>query len=114
MIVRIWRGWTRAEDAEAYRDYMNRVALPGYSDVPGNVAAFLSSRRDGDREEFTMVSVWESMDAIKAFAGDDPTRAVFYPEDDDYLIERELTVSHHEVFAHRLVAPPTAAEVQGG
>jgi hypothetical protein len=37
------------------------------------------------------------MDAVKAFAGDDPERAVFYPEDDRFLIERDLTVAHYEV-----------------
>jgi len=43
------------------------------------------------------VTMWESMDAVRAFAGDDPERAVYYPEDDEYLLEREPTVSHYEV-----------------
>lgn len=101
MIMRIWRGWTRADDADAYRDYMTRVALPGYADVPGNVAVYMTSRRDGEREEFAMVTVWESHDAIRAFAGDDHTRAVFYPDDDAYLSEREHTVAHYDVYATR-------------
>lgn len=99
MIMRIWRGWTRAEDADAYRDYMTRVALPGYADIAGNVAVYMTSRRDGDREEFAMVTVWESLDAIRAFAGNDPTRAVFYPDDDVYLVDRERTVTHYDVYA---------------
>lgn len=99
MIMRIWRGWTRAEDADAYRDYMTRVALPGYADSAGNIAVYMTSRRDGNREEFTMVTVWESLDAIRAFAGDDPTGAVFYPDDDAYLVDREHTVTHYAVYA---------------
>ena len=55
-------------------------------------------RRDvGDRCEFLMLSLWDSTESITAFAGDDPETAVFYPEDDRFLIERELTVDHYEV-----------------
>jgi heme-degrading monooxygenase HmoA len=94
MIVRIWRGWTRTDDAKAYRDYMTRVALPGYADVPGNVAVYMTSHRDGEREQSAMITIWDSLDAVRAFAGDDPTRAVFYPDDDTFLVDRELTVTH--------------------
>ena len=52
---------------------------------------------DGDRAEIVTVSMWESRSAIEGFAGQDIDQAVFYPEDDRYLIERDLTVSHYEV-----------------
>jgi heme-degrading monooxygenase HmoA len=106
VIVRLWRGWTRREDADAYRAYMTRVALPGYADIPGNRAVYMTSRPDGEREEFTMITVWDTMDAVRAFAGDDPTSAVFYPEDDRYLVDREWTVTHHDVYASRVDAAP--------
>jgi heme-degrading monooxygenase HmoA len=55
-------------------------------------------RRDvDDGTEFVMFTLWESLDAVKAFAGDDYERAVYYPEDDRYLIERDLTTSHYDV-----------------
>ena len=55
-------------------------------------------RRDrGERTEFVMFTLWESYDAIKAFAGEDYETAVFYPEDDRYLVERDLTSAHYEV-----------------
>ncbi len=55
-------------------------------------------RRDVDgKTEFLMFTLWDSMDSIKAFAGENPEVAVFYPEDDRYLVEREETVSHYEV-----------------
>jgi heme-degrading monooxygenase HmoA len=112
VIVRIWRGWTRADDAAAYRAYMTRVALPGYADVDGNRAVYMTSRPDGDRTEFTMLTLWDSMDAITTFAGDDPDRAVFYSDDDRYLIDREWTVTHHAVYASRAapLAPPTGRQ----
>ena len=50
----------------------------------------------GDRAEFLTPSLWESRDAIKGFAGGDIDRAVFYPEDDRFLIDRELTLTHFE------------------
>ena len=54
-------------------------------------------RDDGDRTEFLTFSLWESLDAIRAFAGDDIETAVYYPEDDRFLIERDSTVKHYEV-----------------
>ena len=58
-------------------------------------------RRDlDDKTEFVMFTLWDSMDAVKAFAGDRPEVAVYYAEDDRYLIEREDSVSHYEVAAH--------------
>ena len=53
-------------------------------------------REDG-RTEFLTFSLWESVDAIRAFAGDDIETAVYYPDDDRYLIERDETVRHYEV-----------------
>jgi heme-degrading monooxygenase HmoA len=109
MVIRIWRGWTRVEDAAAYRDYMTRVALPAYAGVDGNTAVYMTHRHDGEREEFAMITVWESIDAVRRFAGDDPEQAVFYPDDDVYLVDREWTVRHYDVYgSHVPPAPGTA------
>jgi heme-degrading monooxygenase HmoA len=99
MIVRIWTGATRAADADAYESYMREVALPGYAGVPGNSEVLMLRRPlDGDRTEFTMITVWQDMDSIRAFAGPDPERAVFYPQDEQFLVERELTVRHYDLY----------------
>jgi heme-degrading monooxygenase HmoA len=99
MIVRIWTGLTRAADADAYESYMREVALPGYAGVTGNRQVLMLRRAvDPDRAEFTMITVWDGMDSIVAFAGPEPERAVFYPRDDQFLIERELTVRHYELY----------------
>jgi heme-degrading monooxygenase HmoA len=95
--ARIWRGAVRAKDGDAYARYMERTGLPEYRRTPGNLSATMLRRDLEDLTEFVMYTTWESMDAIKAFAGDDPERAVFYPEDDRWLIERDLTVAHYEV-----------------
>jgi heme-degrading monooxygenase HmoA len=96
MIARIWRGWTSREDAEAYARYMEEVAAPDSLETPGNRGFSVLHRPDGEREEFLTISLWESLDVIRAFAGDDIERAVFYPEDDRYLVERALPVSHSD------------------
>ncbi|MDP8927644.1 MAG: antibiotic biosynthesis monooxygenase [Actinomycetota bacterium] len=47
--------------------------------------------------KFVLFSLWDSIDQVKGFAGEDVDQAVFYPEDDRFLIDRDLTVSHYEV-----------------
>jgi heme-degrading monooxygenase HmoA len=94
LIVRIWRGWTRPEDAGDYADYILSTGIVEYKATPGNQGAYLISRTDGDWTEFLTISFWDSRDSIVAFAGDDINQAVFYPEDDRYLVDRETMVPH--------------------
>jgi heme-degrading monooxygenase HmoA len=102
MIARIWRGWVSTDRSGEYVDYITGTGLAEYRRTPGNLGAEMWTRELGDgRSEVTTVSWWESFDDVRRFAGDDIERAVFYPEDDEYLIDRETTVSHHEV-ARRL------------
>ena len=101
MIARIWRGATRAEDAQAYAQYMGESGGQALADTPGNRGVYMLRRVVGDSAEFIMLSLWESEDAIHAFAGEDISVAVFFPDDDRYLTDRELTVSHYEVVERR-------------
>jgi len=103
MIARIWRGWTSSADADDYLEYVERTGMAAYRATPGNLGAWILRRRDGERTEFVTFSFWESMDAVRAFAGEDADRAVFYPEDDRFLVERETSVTHFE--AHGEPAP---------
>ena len=54
-------------------------------------------RTEDGRTHFLLVTLWESWEAIRAFAGDDPERARYYPEDAEYLLELEPRVTHYEV-----------------
>jgi heme-degrading monooxygenase HmoA len=99
LIARIWKGATLSADGDAYSEYMNATGIAGYRSTPGNRAAVMLRREVDDRSEFLMLSLWDSMESIKSFAGDDPDVAVFYPEDERFLVERELTVAHYEVAA---------------
>ena len=97
MVARTWRGWTKAEDAERYVDYLNDTGVPGLAGTDGNRGVYVFRRLDDDRAEFIVTSLWESRDAIRAFAGEEIERAVFYPEDDAFLVDRERTCSHYDV-----------------
>lgn len=96
MIARIWRGATRAEDADSYLTYLRETGLKEYRATPGNLAVMALRQVAADKAEFLLLSLWESEDAIRAFAGESMDRAVFYPEDDRYLIERDEHVQHFE------------------
>ena len=99
MIARIWRGLTPAAKSDDYLAYLQRTGLADYAATEGNRGVFVLRRVDGDQAEFLLMSLWESWDAIRRFAGDDVDRAVYYPEDDNYLLAREPQVQHYEVSA---------------
>jgi heme-degrading monooxygenase HmoA len=97
VIARIWRGATRASDAETYADYLHETGIREYRATPGNLEAFLLRRVEGDRAEFITLTLWDSLDAIERFAGEDVERAVYYPEERHYLIDKEDRATHWEV-----------------
>lgn len=106
MIARSWAGATRASDADAYLDYLHATGFAEYRATPGNRGVLALRRLAGERAEFLLLTLWESEGAIRRFAGDDIERAVFYPEDERYLIARDERVRHYEVvFQSEEVAP---------
>jgi len=102
VIARIWKGTVRRADGDAYAGYIRETGFTQYAETPGNRGAWMLRRDDGERTEFITFSLWESVEAIRAFAGDDLEAAVYYPEDDRYLVERDATVRHYEVVDHIL------------
>jgi heme-degrading monooxygenase HmoA len=97
MIARTWQGSTNAEDGEAYLEYLRRTGFPEYQATQGNVGVLGLRRVVDGRAEFLLISLWDSEDAIRRFAGDDIEKAVFYPEDERFLIEKDEHVRHYEV-----------------
>ena len=88
MIARMWRGCVRTKQANAYVAYITGTGLREYAATPGNLGCQMWTRDLGDgRTEVLTVSWWESRAAIIGFAGSDIEAAVFYPEDDEYLVE---------------------------
>ncbi len=89
MIARHWHGAVLAEKADAYMRYLEKTGIPDSKATPGNRGVYVLTRREGKLAHFVFVSLWESRDAIRAFAGDDLEKARYYPEDADYLLELE-------------------------
>jgi hypothetical protein len=97
MIARVWHGRIRAADANEYVRYIEDTGLRDYRACRGNRGALMLVRRSGDEAEVFTLSLWDSYEAITAFAGDDITRARYYPEDTKYLLELEEHVRHFDV-----------------
>ena len=97
MIARIWHGRVPAAKAAAYRQFLNDRAIPDYRGVSGNLSVHILERQDAEVTHFVTLTFWRDFDAIRAFAGADPERARYYPEDRDFLLEFEPTVAHYEV-----------------
>lgn len=109
MIARMWTGWVRRADADAYAAYMRETGVADYAATAGNRGVWMLRRNVGDATEFVMLTLWESIDAIKRFAGEDYETAVFYPEDERFLIERDLEATHYDVAAAGDPKPSAAA-----
>jgi len=98
VIARMWRGWTASDRATDYVAYLDRTGVPDLRATPGNRGVYVLHREvEDDRTEFVVLSLWDSRDSIVAFAGEDIEVARFYPEDDDFLVQREWTSAHYEV-----------------
>ena len=79
-------------------DHIERTGMAEYHRTPDNRAAHMLTRDlDDGRTEIVTLSFWDSREVIAGFAGDDISRAAFYPEDDGYLVDRETPVTHFEV-----------------
>ena len=97
MIARAWHGVTPASKADAYVEFLKRTGLRDYRSTPGNYGAYVLRRVEGDRAHFLLISLWESMDAIRKFAGPEPEKAVYYDVDKEFLLEFEPQVTHYDV-----------------
>jgi len=97
MIVRMWHGRVLSSKADAYRDFTNGRAIPDYRSVPGNLSVHVLERRDDEITHFVTLTFWDSLESIKAFAGENVEAAKYYLEDKDFLLEFEPSVVHYEV-----------------
>ena len=99
MIARSWDGVTPAAQADEYADYVRRTGVTDLAATDGNLGVYLLRRREGDRARFRVLSLWDSMEGVRRFAGDDAERARYYPEDARFLLALEPNVEHFEVVA---------------
>lgn len=99
MIARVWHGWTAPENADAYETLLRGKVLPGIHRVDGYRGATLLRRDAGAEVEFVTVTYFASMEAVRAFAGDDPEAAVVPPEARALLARFDARSAHYAVLA---------------
>ena len=95
-ILREWRAEIRRATSDAYMAYVRDTGIAEYRRTPGNLGAVVAVRDiDATRSEVVTLSWWTSVEAIRAFAGDPPDRARYFPDDDQYLLTRPDHVRHY-------------------
>jgi heme-degrading monooxygenase HmoA len=97
MIARIWKGETPESKADQYFDFLKKTGIKDYRETKGNQGVLVLRRIRKGRAEFFLLSLWESRDAIREFAGNDVVKAFYYPEDPEYLLSMDPEVEHYEV-----------------
>lgn len=97
MISRLWHGWTKRENADAYETLLRNEVLPGIHRVPGFKGAQLLRREaQKDEVEFVTITLFDSLDAVKEFAGEDYDVAVVPPEARKLLAHFDARSAHYE------------------
>lgn len=101
MIARLWHGWTAPENADAYEEFLRTKMFPSIHRVPGYLGADLLRRDDGQEIAFVTITRFESLDAVRAFAGENYERAVVEPEARALLSRFEDRSVHYEIVIDR-------------
>jgi heme-degrading monooxygenase HmoA len=97
MIVRQWIGETRESDADIYGKYLEETGISEIRATKGNRDVWLLRRVHDGKAEFIVLSLWDSFEAIKAFAGPEYEKARYYAEDKRFLLRLDPHVTHYEV-----------------
>ena len=97
MIARVWHGSTKPENADKYEAMLTPELLPGISKVPGFRGSYFLRRDAGEEVEFITILLWESLEALKAFAGPEYERSIIPEERRKYLSQHEDLAKHYEV-----------------
>ena len=102
MITRVWRGETSTEAADSYQAFLERTAYPDYGDAEGNRGWLLLRRDHAESVEFVFVSFWDSMEVLRRYAGSNPERPKYYPEDRAALLDLPERADHFDVIDAQL------------
>jgi heme-degrading monooxygenase HmoA/ketosteroid isomerase-like protein len=96
-IARVWRGWVKTADADAYQKYLSAEGTTRIRRLPGNLGAEMWRRTEGEKTEFVVVTKWESKAAIRNFTGPDWEKVRPLPDDAKWLVPPPATVAHYEI-----------------
>jgi heme-degrading monooxygenase HmoA len=101
VIARQWTGRTKAEDYDTYLAYLEESGVAALHATPGNRGVMVLRRLDGDEAEFGVMSFWDSLDDVKAFAGEDVDATRYFPDDERFLLDFPPRLKHFEVVRER-------------
>ncbi|MDG6990681.1 MAG: hypothetical protein JRM99_04585 [Nitrososphaerota archaeon] len=96
-VARVWHGVTPRVKRDEFIRYVGGTGMKDLKSTKGNRGAYLFTRDVGDNTEFLLVSLWDSEESIKGFAGEDVKKAKYYKRDSEYLAELEPSVAHFSV-----------------
>jgi heme-degrading monooxygenase HmoA len=97
LIARHWRGWTKRADADAYEDLLKNKVIPGLKGIDGYVGGSILRKDEATESEFAVINYFDSLEAVKQFAGSNYLVPVFEPEAKALLIRMENYATHYEV-----------------
>ena len=97
-IMRLWHGEVAIEKADEYEQFMIEKAAPDYGSVDGLLKLYFQRRNEDTIAHFLLVTIWDSLESVKKFAGAEPKLAKYYPEDDNFLLEKEKHTYMYEIF----------------
>jgi heme-degrading monooxygenase HmoA len=96
MIARLWHGWTTLSNATEYETLLKSEILPGINRIPGFRGAELLRRESGAEVEFVTLTLFDSMEAVRAFAGEDYETAVILPKAQKLLSRFDQRSVHYQ------------------
>ena len=96
MVTRIWHGTTTESHAEKYLTFLRYAGTKDYLQCPGNLSVIILHQEESDIHHFMTITEWKDIDAVKNFAGEDYSKAVYYPEDEGFLLTKEERVKHYQ------------------
>jgi heme-degrading monooxygenase HmoA len=99
LIARHWRGWTKVQDADAYENLLKQTVFPSLSSIEGYQGGYILRNNGPQEVEFVVINLFDSLDAVKRFAGPDYSTPVFEPEAKRLLCRIEPVATHYEVRA---------------
>ncbi len=97
-IMRLWHGRVKRDKADEYEKLMVEKAVPDYSSVDGLLKLYFQRKDEKEISHFLLVTIWDNLESVKKFAGNNPKIAKYYPKDDEFLLEKEKETELYEIF----------------
>jgi heme-degrading monooxygenase HmoA len=108
MIMRIWHGTTARANGDSFFRYVLETGVPWYCSLEGNLGVMVLRKDEAETCEFMLLSLWNSLEEVRKFAGPDPDRAIYnFAKDRELLLELEPTVAHYQILADLRPAGPS-------